>query len=164
MCSRRARLQMVPERHRSAAGAPERVHITVRYRLVTAPLSPMPCRLAEWSVCALIRPAVANRFPVPLNLITIMVDVRTSCRLPDIVSKDIGESINMSPSIDRVSIEVCCDYDSLWINGACFVLTLDWDLVGYASRLTVTVSALPVSFRSAIIQFDRSVLIIVSSY
>ncbi|KAF9824337.1 hypothetical protein SFRURICE_001979 [Spodoptera frugiperda] len=43
----------------------------------------------------------ANRFPVPSNLITIMVDVCASCRFTDIISEDIDESINMSPSIDR---------------------------------------------------------------
>lgn len=48
----------------------------------------------------------ANRFPVPSNLITIMVDVCASCRFTDIISEDIDESINMSPSIDRVSIRV----------------------------------------------------------
>ncbi|CAB3258722.1 unnamed protein product [Arctia plantaginis] len=33
-----------------------------------------------------------------------MVDVSTSCHYTDIISEDIDESINMCPSIDRVSI------------------------------------------------------------
>lgn len=72
-----------------------------------ARLSPMPTRLAESSVCAADRTAPgANRFPVPTNLITIMVDARTSCHYSDIVSTDIDESINKGPSIDRFSIQV----------------------------------------------------------
>lgn len=65
--------------------------------------------LADWLsgvFARLIRLTGANRFPVPSNLITIMVDVCASWRYIDIISEDIDESINMGPSIDRVSIGV----------------------------------------------------------
>lgn len=45
-----------------------------------------------------------------------MVDVRTSCQFSDSISEDIDESINMGPSIDRVSIQV-------WA-----VITIDCDM------------------------------------
>lgn len=75
--------------------------------------------LADWwsEVFAMsIRLARTNRFPVSSNLITIMVDIHTSCQFPDIVSKDIIECIYMGPSIDRVSIEVCAVIKIDWLS------------------------------------------------
>ncbi|CAG4981051.1 unnamed protein product [Colias eurytheme] len=55
--------------------------------------------------------AGTNRFFGPSNLITIMVDICTSWQFPDIISEDMIECINMEPSIDRLSIEVCAVID-----------------------------------------------------
>lgn len=67
-----------------------------------SPMNDWPCQV----FVRLISHPGTNRIPDPCNLIR-TIDFRTSCRLQDnVVSEDIIESINMSPSIDRFSIEV----------------------------------------------------------
>lgn len=78
----------------------------VPHQRSSASLSPMPCRLVEWSVCA----TDTRRGDQSISRFVQSYHDHGGhsylVRLSDMISEDIIESINMGPSIDRVSIEL----------------------------------------------------------
>lgn len=69
-------------------------------------LSPIPCRLVEWSVCAVDMARGGQSISRFNESYHDHGERMYLVSVPDIVSEDIDESINMGPSIDQASIEV----------------------------------------------------------